>query len=182
MRLGSCFAGRPLGMAINLSARQLDDEHLVQDVADALMTTGSDPAALTLEITETTLMRDAEAAGGMLTALKALGVRIAIDDFGTGYSSLAYLRQFSVDAVRIDRSFISGIACCSESDALIHMLVQLGRALGLETVGEGIEEWSQLRHLQRERCDSGQGFLLGRPASPTAIEELLSSAGSANVI
>ncbi len=105
--------------------------------------------------------------------LKALGVRIAIDDFGTGYSSLAYLRQFPVDALKIDRSFISAIASSSESKALIHTLVQLGKTLGLETLGEGIEEQSQLRDLQREHCDSGQGFLFARPLEAEAIDEML---------
>ena len=90
-------------------------------------------------------------------------MRIAIDDFGTGYSSLAYLRQFPVDALKIDRSFISAIASSSESQVLIHTLVQLGKTLGLETLGEGIEQQSQLRYLQHEHCDSGQGFLFGRP-------------------
>jgi diguanylate cyclase (GGDEF)-like protein len=166
--------GRPLGMAINVSARQLDQPELVQDVSDTLASTGLDPAALTLEITETTLMRDAEAAAGRLHALKALGVRIAVDDFGTGYSSLAYLRQFPVDALKIDRSFISGIAASvGDSKALIHTLVQLGKTLGLETLGEGIEEPAQLRELQREQCDSGQGFLFARPLEVDAIEELL---------
>jgi EAL domain-containing protein (putative c-di-GMP-specific phosphodiesterase class I) len=128
---------------------------------------------LTLEITETALMRDAEAAAGTLRALKALGIRIAVDDFGTGYSSLAYLRQFPVDALKIDRSFISGIAASRDSKALIHTLVQLGKTLGLETLGEGIEDQAQLRHLQREECDSGQGFLFARPLEPDAIDELL---------
>ena len=165
--------GRPLGMAVNLSGRQLDENDLEQDVTDALKITGLDPMALTLEITETTLMRDAEAAARKLTALKALGVRIAVDDFGTGYSSLAYLRQFPVDALKIDRSFISGIADPGDCKALIHTLVQLGKTLGLETLGEGIEEPAQLHQLQREHCDSGQGFLFARPLEPNAIDELL---------
>jgi diguanylate cyclase len=174
--------GRPLGMAINVSARQLDQPDLVQDVADTLATTGLDPVALTLEITETTLMRDAEAATSRLSGLKALGVRIAIDDFGTGYSSLAYLRQFPVDALKIDRSFISGIAATGASKALIHTLVQLGKTLGLETLGEGIEDRAQLRHLQREHCDSGQGFLFARPLEAGAVEELLALTPPTNVV
>jgi diguanylate cyclase (GGDEF)-like protein len=165
--------GRPLGMAINVSARQLDQPGLVQDVADTLASTGLDPAALTLEITESTLMRDPGAAASRCHALKALGVRLAIDDFGTGYSSLAYLRRFPVDALKIDRSFISGVAASGDSKALIHTLVQLGKTLGLETLGEGIEEPAQLRELQRQRCDSGQGFLFARPLDVDAVEELL---------
>jgi len=165
--------GRPLGMAVNLSGRQLDDDRFVNDVAEALEFTSLDPGSLTLEITETTLMRDADAAAQRLRELKALGVRIAIDDFGTGYSSLAYLRQFPVDALKIDRSFISGIAASRESKALIHTLVQLGKILGLETLGEGIEDQPQLRQLQQEHCDSGQGFLFSRPLQPEAIDDLL---------
>ncbi|MGZ6693487.1 MAG: EAL domain-containing protein [Solirubrobacteraceae bacterium] len=175
--------GRPLGISINVSARQLDQPELVQDVTDTLANTGLDPAALTLEITETTLMRDAGAAAGRLHALKALGVRIAIDDFGTGYSSLAYLRQFHVDALKIDRSFISAIAASGgDSKALIHTLVQLGKTLGLETLAEGIEEPAQLRELQREQCDSGQGFLFARPLEVDAIDELLGVNSPTNTI
>jgi diguanylate cyclase (GGDEF)-like protein len=165
--------GCNLGMSVNVSARQLDQPDFVQEVADALAATEIDPATLTIEITETVLMRDPEAAARRLAEVKAAGVRIAIDDFGTGYSSLAYLRQFAVDALKIDRSFISAMAASSESKALIHTLVQLGKALGLETVGEGIEERSQLRHLQAEQCDSGQGYLFARPLEAAAVEELL---------
>jgi diguanylate cyclase (GGDEF)-like protein len=172
-------ANHPLMMSINVSGRQLDDAHLVRDVAHALTNTGLDPTSVTLEITETTLMRDADAAAEKLRTLKALGVRIAIDDFGTGYSSLAYLRQFPVDALKIDRSFISGIAASADSQALIHTLVQLGKALGLETLGEGIEQEDQLRHLQHEQCDSGQGFLFARPLDPEAVTALLDSRSAA---
>jgi EAL domain-containing protein (putative c-di-GMP-specific phosphodiesterase class I) len=164
---------RALGISINVSARQLDDTGLVDEVAQTLAITGLDPGAVTLEITETTLMRDADAAASRLRELKALGVRIAIDDFGTGYSSLAYLRQFPVDALKIDRSFISAIASSGESKAMIHTLVQLGKTLGIETLGEGIEEQFQLRALQREQCDSGQGFLFARPLEAEAIDEML---------
>ena len=97
-------------------------------------------------------------------ALKAIGVRIAIDDFGTGYSSLAYLQQFPVDTLKIDRSFISSMADSPESGALIRTLVQLGKTLGLETLAEGIEETGQYSQLEREHCDSGQGFLYATAA------------------
>ena len=129
--------GCPLGISINVSARQLDHSDLIHDVADTLAVTGLDPHTVTLEITETTLMRDAEAAEHRLSVLKALGVRIAIDDFGTGYSSLAYLRRFRVDALKIDRSFIATLSAAEESKALIHTLVQLGNALGLEQSRKG---------------------------------------------
>jgi EAL domain-containing protein (putative c-di-GMP-specific phosphodiesterase class I) len=162
-----------------VSARQLDDDRLVDEVAATLALTGLDPAALTLEITETTLMSDPDAAARRLGALKELGVRIAVDDFGTGYSSLAYLRQFPVDELKIDRSFVSGIGGSDESAALIHTLVQLGKTLGLETLGEGIEEPAQLRLLQREECDHGQGFLFARPMGAEALELLFAADYSA---
>jgi EAL domain-containing protein (putative c-di-GMP-specific phosphodiesterase class I) len=152
-----------------------DDDELIDDVHGALQDSGLDPATLTLEITETTLMRDAEATAKRLRRLKGLGVRIAIDDFGTGYSSLAYLRQFPVDALKIDRSFISGIAGSEGSAALIHTLVQLGKTLDIETLAEGIEERFQLETLQREHCDHGQGFLFSRPLDVHAVEKFLNA-------
>jgi EAL domain-containing protein (putative c-di-GMP-specific phosphodiesterase class I) len=123
-------------------------------------------------------MRDAQATAQRLQHLKQLGVRIAIDDFGTGYSSLAYLRQFPVDALKIDGSFIGGIAASEESAALIHTLVQLGKALQIETLAEGIEDQTQLKTLQREHCDNGQGFLFSRPLDVQAIEAFLQSSAS----
>ncbi|MGA8363074.1 MAG: EAL domain-containing protein [Solirubrobacteraceae bacterium] len=165
--------GHEIDMSVNVSGRQLDDDELIEDVRHALAESGLDPETLTLEITETTLMRDAEATAKRLRSLKELGVRIAIDDFGTGYSSLAYLRQFPVDALKIDRSFISGIAGSKGSAALIHTLVQLGKTLDIETLAEGIEERSQLETLQREHCDHGQGFLFSRPLDVDAVEKFL---------
>jgi len=171
--------GHRIGMAVNVSGRQLDDDELIEDVRSALRESSLNPTTLTLEITETTLMRDAEATAKRLHMLKQLGVRIAIDDFGTGYSSLAYLRQFPVDALKIDRSFISGIAGSKGSTALIHTLVQLGKTLDIETLAEGIEEQSQLETLQREHCDHGQGFLFSRPLDVDAVEAFLSADASA---
>ena len=170
--------GHRIGMAVNVSGRQLDHDELIEDVRGALTESGLDPTTLTLEITETTLMRDAEATAKRLRSLKQLGVRIAIDDFGTGYSSLAYLRQFPVDALKIDRSFISGIAGSKGSAALIHTLVQLGKTLDIETLAEGIEEQSQLETLQREHCDHGQGFLFSRPLDADAVERFLNADAS----
>jgi diguanylate cyclase (GGDEF)-like protein len=165
--------GHTIGMSVNVAARQLDDDQLIEDVRSALAHNDLDPGALTLEVTETTLMRDAEATSKRLDLLKELGVRIAIDDFGTGYSSLAYLRQFPVDALKIDRSFISGIATSKASAALIHTLVALGKALDIETLAEGIEDQAQLETLQREHCDQGQGFLFSRPLDVDAVERFL---------
>jgi diguanylate cyclase (GGDEF)-like protein len=169
--------GHPLGMSVNVSGRQLDRDDLIDDVRAALDRSGLEPGALTLEITETTLMRDAEATTERLASLKRLGVRIAIDDFGTGYSSLAYLRQFPVDALKIDRSFISGVARSKQSAALINTLVRLGKTLNLETLAEGIEDRDQLRALQRQHCDQGQGFLFAKPLEVDTIESFLHAQG-----
>jgi diguanylate cyclase (GGDEF)-like protein len=166
-------AGYPIGIAVNVSARQLDSDRIVQDVAVALADTGLDPGALTLEITETTLMSDAKETIRRLTAIKELGVRIAIDDFGTGYSSLGHLRQFPVDALKIDRSFITGLAHNLEGESLIHTLVQLGKALSIETIAEGIEQPNELSLLRSEQCDGGQGFLFARPLDAAATETFL---------
>jgi diguanylate cyclase (GGDEF)-like protein len=165
--------GRRIDISVNVSVRQLESDAFLRHVREALDESGLDPASLILEITETAIMRDAESTARRLREAKRMGVRIAIDDFGTGYSSLAYLRQFPVDALKIDRSFITAIADSNEAGALIHTLVQLGKTLGLETLAEGIEEDIQYAQLQREECDSGQGFLLAHPLAPDALERYL---------
>jgi diguanylate cyclase (GGDEF)-like protein len=171
-------AGRELNVAVNVSGRQLDSHSdLVADVQAALEASGLEPSRLTLEITETMLMRDARRSTETLWRLKELGVQVAVDDFGTGYCSLAYLQQFPVDALKIDRSFITRIADSPEANALIHTLVQLGKSLGIATYAEGIEHRSQLEHLQSEECDSGQGYLFARPLPPAALEDLLNMDG-----
>ena len=167
--------GYPIDVAVNVSARQLDDDALFDDVASALRRSDLEPAALTLEITETALMRDPEATARRLAVLKALGVRVAIDDFGTGYSSLAYLRQFPVDVLKIDRSFVESVATSKASLALVHTLIQLGGLLEVETLAEGIEDDAQLACLRREGCDHGQGFLFSRPLAATAVGPFLAS-------
>jgi len=172
--------GHRLNIAVNVSARQLERTEFVEEVRSALHHSGLEPATLTLEITETVLMRKPDATVGVLTELKALGVRIAVDDFGTGYSSLAYLRQFPVDLLKIDRTFITGLALSSEAQALAHTLIRLGQALGLQTLAEGVEDADQVRELRREGCDLVQGFLFARPLAPDAVEALLKErAGSA---
>ncbi len=166
-------SGYLITMSVNISSRQLESDSLVGDVSDALSASGFEPNALVLEITETTIMRDTSLMVDRLIALKGLGVRIAIDHFGTGYSSLAYLRQFPVDILKIDRSFISSLATTRDSSMLIHTLVQFGKTLGLQTIAEGIEEEGQIDPLLAEQCDTGQGFLYGRPLSPTQLDIFL---------
>jgi diguanylate cyclase (GGDEF)-like protein len=175
-------AGYPIGIAVNVSARQLDSDQIVGDVEHALAESGLQAAALTLEITETTLMRDAQETVRRLTEIKALGVRVAIDDFGTGYSSLAHLRQFPVDALKIDRSFITGLAHNLEGETLVHTLVQLGKALSIETIAEGIEQPSELSLLRGEECDGGQGFLYAKPLDASAAEAFLQSWASSKTV
>jgi diguanylate cyclase (GGDEF)-like protein len=170
-------AGYAIGMAVNVSACQLDSDQLVADIEGALAGSGLEPEALTIEITETTLMRNVEETARRLSAVKQLGVRVAIDDFGTGYSSLAHLQRFPVDALKIDRSFIAGLSKNKEGETLIHTLVQLGKALSIETFAEGIEQQDQLSQLRLEHCDSGQGFLFARPLDVAATEAFMQSAG-----
>jgi predicted signal transduction protein with EAL and GGDEF domain len=160
-------------VSINVSAKQLDRDQIITDVSDALTESGFDPSLCLLELTETTLMHNVDDTVGRLTLLKALGVRMAIDDFGTGYSSLAYLRQFPIDVLKIDRSFVSGITETSEAVALVHAMVQLGKALGLETVAEGVENHGQRERLAAENVDTAQGFLFARPLDVEAVDRLL---------
>ncbi len=166
-------AGYPIGMAVNVSGRQLDTDQLIVDIEGALAQSGLDAEALTVEITETTLMRNVEETARRLAQVKQLGVRIAIDDFGTGYSSLAHLQRFPVDALKIDRSFISGLTNNQEGETLMHTLVQLGKALSIETFAEGIEQQHELSLLKEQDCDSGQGFLFARPLDVAATETFL---------
>ena len=139
---------------------------------------GLNPGSLTLEITETSLMHDPEISAGVLRRLKALGLRLSVDDFGTGYSALAYMRQFPIDTLKIDRAFINRASHVPESSALIRTLIQLGKALGIETLAEGIEDAAQLSHLLREHCDSGQGFLFARPLEAADIEDFFDHGGA----
>jgi diguanylate cyclase (GGDEF)-like protein len=165
--------GHAVGMAVNVSARQLETDQFIEDVRQALADSGLEPQALTLEITETALMRDPEETARRLRAIKDLHVRIAIDDFGTGYSSFGHLKRFPVDALKIDRSFIWQLAENPEGETLLRTLVKLGKALGMETVAEGIEREHELSVLRDERCDSGQGYLFARPLDVNAAAAFL---------
>jgi EAL domain-containing protein (putative c-di-GMP-specific phosphodiesterase class I) len=174
--------GYRVAVSVNISARQLEQDRIVADVHGALSASGLDPHMLILEIAETTLMREVQATVARLKLLKALGLRIAIDDFGTGYSSLVYLRQFPIDVVKIDRSFVSRIADSSESAAIVHTLVQLGKVLGLETIAAGIETSDQRMYARAENLGIGQGFLFARPLEVEAVDRLLrDSAGQPTV-
>lgn len=165
--------GFSLDMYVNMSGRQLERNQIADDVHSALSKSGLDPGRLVLELTETTLMRDIDATSERLLLLKALGARIAIDDFGTGFSSLARLRRFPIDLLKIDQSFVSGIADTDDAAAIIKTLVGLGRALGIEILAEGIETDVQRVHLVGEGVEYGQGFLFARPMEGKELTRLL---------
>jgi len=165
--------GHPIRISVNVSARQLDDPGLLRVVQHALNRSGLDPDQLVLEVTETALMRDAEAAADVLRELKAFGVHVAIDDFGTGYSSLAYLQQLPADSLKIDRTFIAASARSRDDDPLISTLIQLSRSLDLVTIAEGIEDEAQLTRLRELGCAFGQGYLFAPPLEVAALERML---------
>jgi EAL domain-containing protein (putative c-di-GMP-specific phosphodiesterase class I) len=168
--------GHRISVSVNISVRQLERDRIVDDIRGALASSGFDPSRLILEVTETTLMSDVVASATRLTRLKDLGVRIAIDDFGTGYSSLAYLRQFPIDVLKIDRSFVTGISDSREAMALLHTLVQLGKVLAIDTIAEGIETEDQRARLMLEEVDGGQGFLFAQPLDVEEVGRLLVAA------
>jgi diguanylate cyclase (GGDEF)-like protein/PAS domain S-box-containing protein len=169
--------GLPTAVSVNVSPRQFETGTLVDDVRAALEHAGLDPTWLILEMTETTLMRDSHESALRLRALKDLGIRLAIDDFGTGYSSLAYLQRFPVDIIKIDRTFIEDIATDGPGTALVHALIELGKALELKTVAEGIETAEQLARLRQESCDAGQGYFFSYPLEEADAEHFLMAAG-----
>jgi diguanylate cyclase (GGDEF)-like protein/PAS domain S-box-containing protein len=162
-------------VSVNLSARQFQYSGLVDDVRAILGQTGINPRQVVLEITESLLMHDTDATIVTLQELRNLGVQLAIDDFGTGYSSLSYLKRFPVDILKIDRSFVDGITNDPEDATLAEAVVQLGRALRLTTVAEGIETADQRSALRMLGCEYGQGYLFAKPADAARIESLFNS-------
>jgi diguanylate cyclase (GGDEF)-like protein/PAS domain S-box-containing protein len=162
-------------VSVNVSAVQLATDRFVDEVRDALRSSELDPDALVLEITESVLMVDANATVGRLQQLKEIGVRLAIDDFGTGFSSLSYLRQFPVDVLKIDRSFMATVTTSVQSAALVHTLVRLGGALGLDVIAEGIEHPDQLQAMQEAECHRAQGFLFAQAVPKQRIDDILRS-------
>ncbi len=165
--------GYAIGVSVNISARQFERPEFLKEVRAALAESVIDPAWLTLEITEATMVRRPANTARLLAELRELGVAVAVDDFGTGYSSLGYLRQFAIDAVKIDRSFISELMSANDADGLARTLISVGQTLGIQTLAEGVEEPIQLRQLRENGCDLAQGFLFTRPLSPEALERFL---------
>jgi diguanylate cyclase (GGDEF)-like protein len=169
-------AGHRVTMSVNVSAKQLEHDRIYDDVRLALLVSELNPADLILELTETTLMSITAETMARIEQLKSLGIRIAVDDFGTGYSSLSYLRKFPIDIMKIDRSFVTDMTNSTEAAAFVHTLVQLGKALSLETIAEGIEDDDQRFRLQAEEVDTGQGFLFSRPLPADVIGQFLGNA------
>jgi diguanylate cyclase (GGDEF)-like protein/PAS domain S-box-containing protein len=165
--------GHQIGVNVNASARQLEDARFVDDVMSALSTSGLAPQALVVEITESSLMCTSETANRSLALLKEHGVRVAIDDFGTGYSSLSYLLQFTVDALKVDGSFVSAMDTSQHAKAVVRAVFELGRSLDLEVIAEGIEDSEHLALLRAEGCHWGQGFLLSRPVAASVVTDML---------
>jgi diguanylate cyclase (GGDEF)-like protein len=166
-------------VSVNLSARQLADPGLAASLATAIRDSGADPGVLYLEVTEDTMEKDPELAGRMLAAFDQLGVKLTVDDFGTGHSSLQSLRHLPLKEIKIDPSFVSGLGSNADDTALLGALVELGHALGVTVIAEGVETDTQLAHLRDLGCDGAQGFLFSRPLSEDGVCALL-GAGSAD--
>ena len=164
---------RPLHIAVNLSARQLQRHEIVQETARVLLDTGLAPECLVLEITESVMMQDMALSNERLTSLRKLGVKLAVDDFGTGYSSLNYIRRFPVDILKVDKSFVDGVSDGGEESALTAAIIELAGILNLRPVAEGIERADQLERLLELNCELGQGFYFAEPLTFEGAQELL---------
>jgi diguanylate cyclase (GGDEF)-like protein len=164
-----------LRMAVNLSTVQFGSDDLVQTVRDALTASSVAPDRLELEVTETTLIQDANKAVTILSALRDLGVRIAMDDFGTGYSSLSYIRKFPFDKIKIDKSFIDELGERRGSDAIVQAVAWIASSMGIETVAEGVETPEQYQRVVAAGCDHVQGFLFGRPMPLARLSDAIAA-------
>jgi len=167
---------RPVSMAVNLSPRQFLDEDLLQDIDEALAASGMPPVLLQLEVTESMVMRNVSRAVKVLDAIQSRGIRLAIDDFGTGYSSMSLMKQFPIDTIKIDRSFVRDLPDDSEDKAITQAIISMGKALGMTIVAEGVETAEQETFLRDHACDEMQGFLFSKPVPSQQLAELLRSA------
>lgn len=152
-------------VSINLSGKHFQQATLIDEVTEALKTSGIDPSSVILEITETVAMAGAETTIEILTKLKALGVLLAIDDFGTGFSSLSYLKRFPVDLLKIDKSFVDGVALAGPDNAIVQAIVDLAHALGLKVIAEGVQTPEQVERLRALGSEIGQGYYYSEPLS-----------------
>jgi EAL domain-containing protein (putative c-di-GMP-specific phosphodiesterase class I)/FixJ family two-component response regulator len=165
----------PLRIAVNLSACQFSQPTLPDTVIQILQETGLDPQWLDLELTESTLMQDAETSAAMLNKLKALGMHISIDDFGTGYSSLSYLERFSFDFLKIDRKFVKNAATNPKSAAIAIAVIQMAHRLQLQVIAEGVETPAELAFLNQHGCDVAQGYWFSKPVPALELGQLLNT-------
>jgi diguanylate cyclase (GGDEF)-like protein/PAS domain S-box-containing protein len=166
----------PLTINVNVSTRQLCDPRLVEEVELALAESGLDPEALSLEVTESSLIGNAEQTLATLDRFKAINVRLEIDDFGTGYSSLSYLQRLPFDTLKIDRSFICEMSAANDSADIVKAIVEMAHSLKLKVIAEGVETEEQLSQLRELGCNSAQGFLFSRPVSATIAREIYNEA------
>jgi diguanylate cyclase (GGDEF)-like protein/PAS domain S-box-containing protein len=163
----------PLRMSVNFSARQFQQQTFIADVAAILKETNLDPRWLELELTESSIMKDPEVAIEKLHELKLMGIKVAVDDFGTGYSSLNYLKRFPIDTLKIDKTFVSDVCKDPHDTAIVRAIINLGHALDLTVIAEGVETKEQLQYLSALECDVVQGFLFSKALPATVFEELL---------
>jgi len=169
-------AYRSLSLSVNLSSRQVSQLDLIEKIRGVIEETGIDPHSLKLEITESVVMENAEAATMMFKQLRALGVQLSIDDFGTGYSSLSYLHRFPVNYLKIDKSFVGRMTEAKDNSEIVRTIITLARNLGLEVVAEGVETEHQNKQLKALGCDFGQGYLFSRPLDGEAVPAMLMKA------
>jgi diguanylate cyclase (GGDEF)-like protein/PAS domain S-box-containing protein len=163
----------PLRLSVNFSARQFQQATFIDDVAHILKETNLDPRWLELELTESSIMKEPEVAIEKLHELKLMGIKVAIDDFGTGYSSLNYLKRFPIDTLKIDKTFVSDVCKDPHDTAIVRAIINLGHALDLSVIAEGVETKEQLQYLSALECDVVQGFLFSKALHAAAFEELL---------
>ncbi|MHB9017126.1 MAG: putative bifunctional diguanylate cyclase/phosphodiesterase [Burkholderiales bacterium] len=170
----------PITIAVNTSALEFRAEGFVENIRNTLTEIGLEPDLLELELTESVLMRDVESTGSVLQALAGLGVKLAVDDFGTGYSSLSYLRQFPIDTLKIDQSFVNQITNNPGDAAIVSAVIGMGRSLKHSVIAEGVETREQYAYLRDQQCDEGQGYYFGHPVPPDLLAPLLQAGIAAN--
>jgi EAL domain-containing protein (putative c-di-GMP-specific phosphodiesterase class I) len=163
----------PVPITVNVSAVEFRDKGFVESVRTSLSETGLEARYLGLELTEGVLMEDAESTVAVLQELKVMGVHLAVDDFGTGYSSLSYLRQFPIDVLKIDQSFVHQISGDPDDSSIVSAIINMGKSLKHLVVAEGIETREQREYLQSQSCAEGQGYLFSRPLAAAQFAQLL---------
>lgn len=166
-------AGHDLSISVNVSAIQFRDDKFIEQLESILLSTGVRRELVTIELTETLLMENARESEHMLNQIRGMGLKVSVDDFGTGYSSLSYLKRFSVDELKIDRSFLNGIPADKDNSAIVSAVIGMAHGLGLHVVAEGVEEEAQLSFLQHKRCHEFQGFLVSPPIPADKFTDLL---------